>query len=198
MSSAALPDQQPRAVHVDSPFDDVREQVLKPLGSLKITCSLLAVSMFLVFVGSLAQARRDVWMVVTEYFRTWVAWVQVKDLFPPTMFPSYIDYDWEKLGSLQSFPYPGGWTIGTLMCVNLLAAHLYRVRINVKGGRLAIGVVALVIAVGITTGIIVSGNASGLQSEPVFGYDGVWWLTVTARRRRRAWIASPTLSWLYG
>ncbi len=34
--------------------------------------------------------------------------------------------------------------------------------------------------------------------SPAGANDGVWWLTVTARPRRRAWIASPTLSWMYG
>ncbi|GAB5442057.1 MAG: hypothetical protein Fues2KO_24060 [Fuerstiella sp.] len=157
-------------------FERVRAEILKPLGSLKITCALLSISIFLVFVGSLAQARRDVWMVVEEYFRTWIAWVQVKDLFPPSMFPSLGNYDWESLGIFQKFPYPGGWTIGTLMCINLLAAHIARVRITVKGGRLVAGVIAMVVAVLVTGAIIINGNADGVQGQPLLGYDGVWYI----------------------
>lgn len=178
MSSTTIPNQS--AAEQSWDFNRVRTDVLKPLGSLKITCGLLTVSMFLVFVGSLAQGRRDVWMVVEEYFRTWVAWVQLKDLFPPSLFPGMIDYNWEGLGSLASFPYPGGWTIGTLMCINLLAAHVARIRITVFGRRLTIGLAALAGAVLVTAGIIISGNASGVQTQPVLGYDGVWYLILAS------------------
>lgn len=178
MSTATLPDKPSVELSANQAWQAVRENVLRPLGSMRITCFLLAVSMFLVFVGSLAQARRDVWMVVGEYFRCWVAWVQVKDLFPPTMFPSAIDYDWSELGIFETFPYPGGWMIGSAMCVNLLAAHLYRMRISVKGRRLVAGVVAMVVAVLVTSMIVNAGNAAGLQSEPFLGYDAVWYLVL--------------------
>lgn len=174
MSSTTVPDARPAEISPNELWTTFRISVLKPLGSMRISVFLLSVSMFLVFVGSLAQARRDVWMVVNEYFRCWVAWVNAKDLFPPTMFPGWIDFDWSRLGWLERFPYPGGWMIGTAMCVNLLAAHVYRIRFAVKGQRLMVGLLALVGAMGITAWIITAGNATGLQSDPLLGYDGVW------------------------
>lgn len=176
MSTATIPEQQHGAAPINVTWQNIREHVLRPMGSLKVTCVLLAVSMFLVFVGSLAQARRDVWMVVGEYFRCWIAWVQVKDLFPPSMFPSMIDYDWNGLGRMKSFPYPGGWLIGTAMCLNLLAAHIYRIKLAVKGKRLMFGIAAMTAALAVTALIIDAGNATGLQSEPLLGYDAVWML----------------------
>lgn len=151
----------------------IRDRLFRPLGSLKITCLLMAISMFLIFAGSLAQARRDVWSVVHEYFRTWIAWVQVKDLFPPSMFPSMIDKDWSEL-SFEQFPYPGGWLIGILMFINLVAAHLYRIRLSAKGFRLAFGSVFLVIAIAVVALIVVSGNTMQLQSQPLLEYDSIW------------------------
>ncbi|MEQ9409232.1 MAG: cytochrome c biogenesis protein CcsA [Fuerstiella sp.] len=174
MSTAAIPERQSSDSDLTFGWSGLRDNVLKPMGSLKLTVGLLSVSMFLVFVGSLAQARRDVWMVVQEYFRTWVAWVQIKDLFPPTMFPSMIDYDWEQLGMWKQFPYPGGWLIGTLMCLNLLAAHLHRVRISVKGSRLVSGLVAITVALAVTALVVISGNTQGLQSDPIISFAAVW------------------------
>ena len=46
---------------------------LMPLASLKITIVLFALSIFLVLVGTLAQARMDIWDVVGQYFRCWIA-----------------------------------------------------------------------------------------------------------------------------
>ncbi len=150
------------------------QSILKPFASLKLTVALLATSMLLILVGSLAQARRDVWLVVHEYFRTWIAWIQVKDFFPPSMFPSLIDKDWTAFPFAQ-FPYPGGWLIGALLCVNLLAAHLYRVRITVKGKRLFLGIAAMIAAICLTVAIIFGGDNNGqLQGEPLVSFDALW------------------------
>jgi ABC-type transport system involved in cytochrome c biogenesis permease subunit len=149
-------------------------KLLAPFASLKFTVALLATSMLLILVGSLAQARRDVWLVVHEYFRTWIAWIEVKDFFPPSMFPSLIDKDWTNL-PFDKFPYPGGWLIGSLLCVNLLAAHLYRVKITVKGKRLAAGIVAMTAAISVTAAIIFGGDSNGqLQGEPLISFDALW------------------------
>ncbi len=42
-------------------------KVLQVLGSLKLTCLMFALSMVIVFVGSLAQSRRDVWQDGTVF-----------------------------------------------------------------------------------------------------------------------------------
>src|SRR6187401_265905 len=49
-------------------------QVLKFLASLRLTVALFGASIFLIFVGTLAQKDHDVWEVVNDlYFRQWFA-----------------------------------------------------------------------------------------------------------------------------
>lgn len=115
--------------------------------------------MFIIFVGSLAQSRRDVWLVVNQYFRVYVAKMEVRDFFPPSMFPGLMDLDWEAtLGPLASFPFPGGWTIGWLLFANLIAAHAARIRIQARGQQFWLGVAATVGGLLLMIGVVVSGN----------------------------------------
>jgi len=134
-------------------------QVLSFAGSLKITCALFVLGMFIILIGSLAQSRRDVWQVVNQYFRVYVAEVEIRDLFPPSMFPQFMDTNWEgTLGPLASFPFPGGWTIGWLLFVNLLAAHASRMRVQAKGPHLAAGLVAIVTGFVLMALVVITGN----------------------------------------
>lgn len=73
------------------------------------------------------------------------------------------------------FWFPGGATIGTLLAVNLLAAHVVRFTLQAQGLRLAVGLVVLA-AGGITTwAVIASGhNPDGLQAVPVFSWEVLW------------------------
>lgn len=148
--------------------------IAKPLASLKITVTVFALSLFLILVGSLAQARTDVWLVVSQYFRCWVAWVDVKDLFPPAFFPSLIDYNWDGL-AIRRFPYPGGWTLGLIATINLFAAHGLKFKIQAKGQRLWAGLAVLVAGIALTT-VVVSGgmNSDGFQAEHILSYTAIW------------------------
>ena len=121
MSSTTLPgDFSPRRTEAESLDNALLKAVVKVLevfGSLKLTCVMFGLSMVIVFVGSLAQSRRDVWQVMEQYFRTWVAKIDVQDLFPPSMFSDAAQHygveDFgamiaSKLGPFQSLPFPGG------------------------------------------------------------------------------------------
>ena len=144
---------------------DLANPIVGALASLKFTCVLLLLSMVLVFVGSLAQAQADVWVVVSQYFRTWVADVELSHLFPPSMFPGISQYDWEGLGRLKSLPFPGGWTIGTLMFINLLAAHSLRFKVRARDGRLVAGLAVTAIGTAMTWLIIsIGNNQKGVES----------------------------------
>lgn len=99
---------------------------LEALASLKFTVILFALSMGLVFFGTVAQRDDDVWRVVYTYFRTWdfvlipgrvLAWPWA-DVAPGSTF-----------GKIR-IPYPGGWTLGGLLFVNLIAAHIVRFRLR--------------------------------------------------------------------
>lgn len=87
---------------------------LQSLASLRVTVTLFALSIFLIFAGTLAQTQAGIWAVMENYFRTAIAWIEIR----PLTF-GLVDSD-------SAFPYPGGWILGGLVLLNLLAAHLMR------------------------------------------------------------------------
>ena len=94
-------------------------RAVKLLASLKLTCTLFILAMVIIFVGSLAQSRRDVWQVMGQYFRTYLAWIDVQDLFPPSMFGGLGERVAEKAGyfrfmNFRYIPFPGGCTSSAL------------------------------------------------------------------------------------
>ncbi|MFN9720347.1 MAG: cytochrome c biogenesis protein CcsA [Planctomycetota bacterium] len=160
------------------PTDDALLHVAKKLASLKITCVLFTLAMFIIFVGSLAQARRDVWQVMAQYFRTWVAWVDVQDMFPPSMFGEMGNRIAERLGIFRYFPFPGGWTIGVAMLINLTCAHALTFKLRAKGGRLSMGVGMLLVGLLMTIAVIVTGNQqTGVEAgDTLLTPIQIWWL----------------------
>jgi hypothetical protein len=102
-------------------------RVFQVLASLRLTVVLFSVAMGLVFFGTLAQIDKGVWTVVDDYFRSWVVWVPFQLLaeFGKKFFGVSEQATWGG-----SFPFPGGWLLGTAMLVNLLAAHLTRFKIS--------------------------------------------------------------------
>ncbi len=87
-------------------------QILGPLADLRITVTLFALSLFLVFYGTLAQMDKGVWTVVTEYFRSAIVWIPLKTVL------------FRAVDVRGAIPYPGGWLLGSLLLVNLVAAHI--------------------------------------------------------------------------
>ncbi len=149
---------------------------VRALASLKLTCVLFVLAMIIVFVGSLAQARRDVWQVMEEYFRTYIAWIQVRDLFPPSMFGDQGDQIAERLGTFSKIPFPGGWTIGWVMLANLIAAHTLKFRVRAEGGRLVAGIALIVVGLALTYGVVVTGNMqTGVEyGDTLLNSNQIW------------------------
>src|SRR5262245_25864247 len=58
---------------------------LAPLASLRLTCVLFALALFLVFCGTLAQVDWGIWTVVNKYFRSAVVWIPFQIFFPRSM-----------------------------------------------------------------------------------------------------------------
>ena len=56
-------------------------EALSPLASLKLTVVLMALAIFLILAGTLAQIDKDIWQVMAEYFRTPVAWIDLRVFF---------------------------------------------------------------------------------------------------------------------
>jgi hypothetical protein len=89
------------------------------LGSLQLTVILLALSITLVFFGTLAQVNAGIWTVMDQYFRCTIAWIG----------------GW--------LPFPGGRLLGAALLVNLLISHTARIKVQARGLRLLLGVAAL-------------------------------------------------------
>ena len=151
-----------------APFNETQESrsivsAVAGLSSLRLTVVLFGLSIFLVFAGTLAQRYHDIWFVVHYYFRTLIAWIDVKVFFPT---------DWEVSGV---FPFPGGWTLGALLTVNLLAAHLSRFKVTGTGKQLGLGSGLIAAGILLTYAVVQSGLGDTVRSElsPEF-CNGLW------------------------
>ena len=162
-------------------------RTLHALSSLRLTVWLFAASIFIVFAGTLAQTRLDIWDVIDQYFRfrpgtlfsrsfpfvnlgELFVWIDAGLFFPPAFAPSRPEFpNWLGIW------FPKGWTIGVVMLANLLAAHQVRYKLQAKGTRLLAGLVVTALGVLLTTGVIVtSGGLSGLQQSDPAIYGTIW------------------------
>ena len=112
--------------------------VLKPIASLKLTVSLFAMSMVLVFFGTVAQKNSGIWGVVDQYFWSWLVWIDVQLLFD---FGQIFFAVPPSLTTTASLPFPAGKLIGFVMFFNLLAAHTLQlislIRVTAKQAKKA-------------------------------------------------------------
>ncbi len=86
----------------------------KFLTSLRLTVTLLAFGILLVFIGTVAQADEGLYQAQERYFKHWFVW-------GITMF-----------GHKIPIGLPGGYFIGTLLLINLTAAHIKRFQLTTK------------------------------------------------------------------
>ncbi|HYV36175.1 MAG TPA: cytochrome c biogenesis protein ResB [Gemmataceae bacterium] len=98
----------------------VLSKCLQQLASLRLTVVLFVLSFVIVFCGTLAQVDSGIWTVVDKYFRSFYIWIPLNIFFPR---------DWAVRGGI---PFPGGWLVGSLLLVNLLAAHAVRFKATWK------------------------------------------------------------------
>jgi hypothetical protein len=82
--------------------------------SLKLTATLLAFAIILVFVGTLAQADEGLYGAQAHYFKQWI--VVGANLF----------------GHKIPLLLPGGYLLGTLLLVNLVVTHICRFQLTPK------------------------------------------------------------------
>jgi len=87
----------------------MNRSIWKFLTSLRLTIVLLALAIVLVFVGTVAQADEGLYQVQNRYFRHWL-------VIGTTLFGHKMPW----------FLWPGGYTIGVSLLVNLIAAHIKR------------------------------------------------------------------------
>ncbi|NMF67402.1 cytochrome c biogenesis protein ResB, partial [Brasilonema octagenarum] len=153
--------------------------VLAPLASLKFTVALLAMSIFIILAGTLAQVEKDIWQVIDEYFRTPIAAIDFKIFLPPSFWKAFSSAPMPVIP--YKFWFPGGQLIGTLMAVNLLAAHLIRFKVQAKGWPLISGLLVILAGIVLTTLVVTTANnPEGLQAQPWLTYDVLWWCLAAA------------------
>jgi hypothetical protein len=82
--------------------------------SLRLTVACLAIGLVLVFFGTLAQVDEGLWNAQTRWFRSFFIW-------------------WGPQGSALHIPiFPGGYLLGCVLMLNLLAAHYKRFTWSVR------------------------------------------------------------------
>ncbi len=90
------------------------DRLLRFFTSLRLTVVLLAFGIVLVFVGTVAQADEGLYNAQARYFKHWFVW-------GITMF-----------GHRIPIGLPGGYLIGTLLLINLVAAHIKRFQLTTR------------------------------------------------------------------
>jgi len=90
------------------------KKIVAFFSSLKLTVTLLAFAIVLVFVGTIAQADEGLYAAQSHYFRQW--FVVGAHLF----------------GREIPLILPGGYLIGTLLLVNLVVAHIFRFQFTTR------------------------------------------------------------------
>ena len=97
------------------------QNLFKFFSSLRLTVTCLVCGCILVFWGTLAQVHLGLYDTQAKFFR------------------SYLIY-WQSAGSSFKLPiFPGGYLVGTVLLINLLAAHLR----YYQPGRRKIGIVLI-------------------------------------------------------
>jgi ResB-like family len=106
--------------------------------SLRLTVVLLAFAIVLVWVGTVAQADEGLYQAQARYFKTWV-------VVGANMFGHHIP-----------IVLPGGYLLGSLLLVNLIAAHISRFQFTWKklGIHVAHGGIILLLVGQLTTDLL--------------------------------------------
>lgn len=153
--------------------------ILAPLASLKFTLILLAMAIFLIFAGTLAQAKAGMWEAITLYFAAWFVWIDLQIFFPQAWFGTSAPWIYDIVRPGMVLPFFGGATIGLAMLVNLIAAHSLRFRSQARGTRLVAGLAALAAGLFFTWVVIALGDyRQGLRERPLISWEATALLTL--------------------
>ncbi len=111
--------------------------------SLKLTVWLLGLSIILIFWATLAQVKLGIWGVQEKFFHT----LFVLEIIPGTAIPVPV--------------FPGGYLLGGLLLLNLVAAHIYRFKLEWKKAGIQLthlGLILLLVGELITSLLQVESN----------------------------------------
>ncbi|HXN35363.1 MAG TPA: ResB protein required for cytochrome C biosynthesis, partial [Opitutaceae bacterium] len=112
-----------------------RPNPLAFLTSMRLTVALLVLSVVIVFTATLDQVHLGVWGVQEKYFRSFFVFAQISGtgIFVPV--------------------FPGGYLLGGMLILNLVAAHVYRFRLSWRKSGIwltHIGLILLIVAEGLS------------------------------------------------
>ena len=99
------------------------DRLIKIFTSLRLTVVLLAFAILLVFIGTLAQVDEGLYNAQARYFRPCCRLIFAHPL-QFTGIPVF--------GHRLPLILPGGYLIGTMLLLNLVAAHIYRFQLSIK------------------------------------------------------------------
>ncbi|MDF7826883.1 cytochrome c biogenesis protein ResB [Pontiellaceae bacterium B12227] len=130
------------------------------LQSLKFTVLLLVLSMVLVFAGTLAQVDKGIWNVMDQYFRCYIALIDLPVFFPRDL----------NIPAIQ-IPFPGGFLLGWLLTFNLIAVHSQTFKVLATGGRRVAGIVVFALGVLVVVGVMFGWGTSSVAATE----DDAFW-----------------------
>jgi ABC-type transport system involved in cytochrome c biogenesis permease subunit len=146
----ANPSRDPKQAAPPGLWEGLRH-ALAPLASLRITVVLFALSLVLVFCGTLAQKDIGNDNAVHTYFRSFYVWIPLQIFFA---------HSYRVSGG---FPYPGGYIIGGALLINVLGAYIVRFRWNWRRAGILVlhaGVILLLVGELLTDRLAVEGRMS--------------------------------------
>lgn len=146
------------------------------LASLRLTVVLLAMAMYLIFVGTLAQVELGIWQVVEKYFRSGFVYVPF-DVFRSLVYPGSEPIE-EGLWSYGHW-FPGGFLVIGLLLINLLAAHAIRFRVTGKGPGLLLGYGLMMVGTAVTAYTVLEPETSATIQQDVILMLGIWAVPMT-------------------
>ncbi len=106
-------------------------RALGAVASIRLTVVLFALSMVLVFFGTLGMMQHSIEETMKNYFRSWLVMIEFQTIadFGKVFIPGLFSPESKIPGK---FPFPGGYIIGWLMFFNLAAAHAVRFKLTWK------------------------------------------------------------------
>ncbi|HEX4666642.1 MAG TPA: cytochrome c biogenesis protein ResB [Chthoniobacterales bacterium] len=128
---------------------------LRVLSSLRLTVVCLGLGMLLVFLGTLAQVHLGIHAVQARYFQSLLVY-------------------WSPAGANWNIPIlPGGYLLGTVLLLNLLAAHAVRFQLSKKKLGIILlhfGVILLLIGQ-LLTGLFARETQMRMDEGQTLGYS---------------------------
>ena len=128
---------------------------LRVLASLRVTVVCLGLGMLLVFLGTLAQVHFGIHAVQAKYFQSLLVF-------------------WSPAGASWQIPIlPGGYLLGTVLLVNLIAAHATRFQLSKKKAGiflLHLGVILLLVGQ-LLTGVFANESQMRIDNGQTLSYS---------------------------